>query len=524
LLSLAAEASANINGGGLAMRIGTFVLASKRRFTVVAGLAAALSSGAAMASAERVAPRAPLVLASALPSFVSMADKLAPAALEPVVEIAPAQGPLAEMVGAWAKAPLVGPKAAERRALREAVAAFYAARDFAPLWIVGDAWTPARRSAMQRLRSADEDGLDLSAYGLPSEAAPGAQGELELSEMVVAYAMQASGSRVDPKKLGKLLGMSPSLPSAETVLAAVSTASDADGALRGFNPSHDGYAALRAKLAALRSARAASERVAKLESGAPVLSDTSPRRGFEAYAPAELARIEAEIVANMERWRWMPRELAPTRVEVNIPQFELTLVRDGVAAYRSRVMVGKPSTPTPVFSNSMRFVTVNPYWNVPPSILKNEMLAKHGGDLSYLTQRGFEVSYRNGQPSVRQRPGARNALGLVKFIFPNEYSVYMHDTPSRDLFARAKRAFSHGCVRVDQPFRLAEAVLGSSSGWSEARVRSLVGGSERTIPLAAPLPVHIEYFTAFVDETGALQMREDIYGYSAKVRAALGLL
>ncbi|PWB83707.1 MAG: L,D-transpeptidase, partial [Methylocystaceae bacterium] len=272
-------------------------------------------------------------------------------------------------------------------------------------------------------------------------------------------------------------------------------------------------------------ARSGGERMAELQGGpsAQTTSDESPRRRRIAdYAPDTFARVEGEIVANMERWRWMPRELSATRIEVNIPDFELTLVRDGQPAYRSRVIVGKATTPTPIFSNAMRFITVNPYWNVPPSILKNEMLGRHGGDLSYLAQRGFDVSYSNGRPFVRQRPGERNALGRIKFIFPNQYSVYMHDTPTRNLFAQSKRAFSHGCMRVDQPFRLAEAVLGPESGWTEEHVRALIGRSERTIDLAEPLPVHIEYFTAFVDENGALQLRDDIYGHSAKVRTALG--
>jgi murein L,D-transpeptidase YcbB/YkuD len=151
------------------------------------------------------------------------------------------------------------------------------------------------------------------------------------------------------------------------------------------------------------------------------------------------------------------------------------------------------------------------------------MAAKHGGDLSYLAQRGFEVSYRNGRASVRQPPGERNALGRVKFVFPNEYSVYLHDTPARNLFTQARRAFSHGCVRVNEPFKLAEAVLAPANEWPEARLRSMIGPSERRIDLNEPLPVHIEYFTAFVDENGRLQLRDDIYGYSAKTRAALKL-
>jgi murein L,D-transpeptidase YcbB/YkuD len=225
----------------------------------------------------------------------------------------------------------------------------------------------------------------------------------------------------------------------------------------------------------------------------------------------------------MERWRWLPRDLGGSHVEVNIPEFELAVVRDGAVAHRAKVIVGKEDTPTPVFSNALQFIIVNPSWNVPQSIINKEMLPKHGGDLSYLARRGWKVGYHNGKLTVRQPPGEGNALGRIKFMFPNDFSVYLHDTPSRGLFSADRRAFSHGCMRVEDPFALAEAVLGPGSGWSEERVKRLIGGSERYINLAKPLPIHIEYFTAFVDEYGRLQMRDDLYGYSARVRNALGL-
>ena len=144
-------------------------------------------------------------------------------------------------------------------------------------------------------------------------------------------------------------------------------------------------------------------------------------------------------------------------------------------------------------------------------------------DPDYWTKRGYEVKRNGNSVSIRQPPGERNALGRIKFMFPNQHSVYLHDTNARALFGKDKRAFSHGCVRVDQPFKLAEIVLGKANGWSEARVKRLIGGNERTINLPEPMPIHIAYFTAFVDEEGGLQLRDDIYGYSAKVRQALSL-
>ncbi len=200
-----------------------------------------------------------------------------------------------------------------------------------------------------------------------------------------------------------------------------------------------------------------------------------------------------------------------------------TLTKGDEVVHRARVVVGKPDHQTPIFSDTMRFIIVNPYWNVPLSIIKKEMLPKLADDPNYFADHGYEVVERNGVTYVRQPPGDDNALGRIKFMFPNQHSVYLHDTNARALFGKDKRAFSHGCVRVDQPFKLAEMVLGKANGWSEARVKKLIGGSERTINLPEPLPIHIAYFTSFVEDDGSLQLRDDVYGYSAKVRQALGL-
>jgi murein L,D-transpeptidase YcbB/YkuD len=185
-------------------------------------------------------------------------------------------------------------------------------------------------------------------------------------------------------------------------------------------------------------------------------------------------------------------------------------------------VVGKTATPTPLFSNSMKFLIVNPVWNVPESIIKKEMLPKLAGEPGYLDAHGYAVSYRNGRLVVRQPAGAKNALGRIKFMFPNDYAVYLHDTPSKSLFASSQRAFSHGCVRVDQPFRFAESVLGPSNGWSQKRLLGMLGDSERYVNLPKPLPIHIEYFTASVDETGHLDLRDDVYDYVHRIAIALG--
>ncbi len=471
--------------------------------------------------------------------------------------------------------------AAARRRDHEAVAAFYAARDFAPLWSHDGAANPEVESALQRLARASEDALTIKS--LPVSFAANGSGEeiaasdIALSDAVVAYGRQATGSRVDPHAISPLIGARPEVADPSVILANVSTAgSDAGAVLKNFNPPQKAYEALRQKLAELRSARAPIARGAAIPNG-PTLKvgmrdprvplvraklsldgelsfegdDYSPdkdlvydtrvasaiadfqkanglpgsgqltARTIALLSGGEPAQLEAEIIANMERWRWMPRDLGDSRIEVNIPDFEVAIIENGEVVQRNRVVVGKEETPTPVFSNKMQFLIVNPYWNVPRSIVRKEMMPKLAADPHYLHRLGYETIWRDGQLTVRQPPGERNALGQIKFMFPNDYAVYLHDTPSRALFSNEKRAFSHGCVRVDDPFLFAQAVLGK--GWSEQRIKKLIGGKERYVNLARPLPIHLEYFTAEVDAFGRLRVRDDIYGYSHKVRAALGL-
>ena len=458
---------------------------------------------------------------------------------------------------------------------REAIAAFYAARGHAPLWFDTTDWAPAAKSALTRLEHADEDGLALK-LALPTLSGgtngERAAAEIALSLAVVTYGRQASGARIDPQTIDKLITEKPDVAEPARILSTVAAAGDADAALRSFNPTQSGYLALREKLAEVRREKPRSiDRVASGptlkpgmkdprvpvirarfgldpqpmgETPEPLLYDTRVasavadfQRGHGLPANGQLTartvlalsggdpvRLEAEIIANMERWRWRARGEAPERIEVNIPDFSVRVMRGNAEFYSARVIVGKPTTRTPVFSNRMQFVEVNPYWNVPDSIIRKEMMPKLAEDPTYLERAGYQVSTApNGRMVVRQPPGARNALGDVKFMFPNEHAVYLHDTPTRKLFANDMRAYSHGCVRLDQPFKFAEVVLGAENGWTQERARSLVGGKNQTIHLPRPIDIHIGYYTAFVDGEGKLQLRDDIYGYSRKVRVALGL-
>jgi murein L,D-transpeptidase YcbB/YkuD len=403
------------------------------------------------------------------------------------------------------------------RAVRQAVDAFYASRGDAPVWLADGHWTPAARAAFARLQQAPDDGLDLRAYRVYSlDRGPDASlalGDIALSEAVAAYALQASGGRIDPARISRLIGSHAPVVSAAQALDETSKSADADKTLHGYNPQHPGYLALRDKLAEVRAAPELQARIAATERGRGV-SDAAPALGARRNAD-----LEAEILTNMEFWRWLPRELGTDRVVVNIPEFTARLYRDNSVILPIRVITGKPDKPTPLFSDKMEYLVVNPSWNVPQSIIKNEMMPK----LDALRAQGYEIRTVNGRLTVRQPPGERNALGQIKFIFPNDYAVYMHDTPTRNLFATTRRAYSHGCVRVDQPFKLAVDLLRPERGWTEERLKKMVGKSERRVNLPEPMPIHIVYFTFAVDQTGQAQRFEDIYGYSRKTRELLGL-
>jgi len=247
-----------------------------------------------------------------------------------------------------------------------------------------------------------------------------------------------------------------------------------------------------------------------------VLSDQT----VAALAMPRSTRLESDIIAQMERWRWLPSDLGENRIVVNIPEYKMRVMHGDKLAYEARVIVGKPESATPIFSHRMEHVVVNPSWFVPPSILKKEFLPGLANDPTYAARRGYVVTRgKNGSISVRQPPGERNALGWIKFMFPNDHAVYLHDTPNRGLFGAGKRAFSHGCVRVENPFALADQVLGPE--WTSERLKRLIGSGERTIKLPQPLPIHLVYETIVVDAAGTVTTFDDIYGFHRLVRNAL---
>jgi murein L,D-transpeptidase YcbB/YkuD len=237
------------------------------------------------------------------------------------------------------------------------------------------------------------------------------------------------------------------------------------------------------------------------------------KRALAATPASETARRDL-IRTNMERWRWMPRSLGARHVLVNVPAFTAALVDDGRVTTRHRAVVGAVRTPTPQLNATIRAVTLNPWWNVPQSII-----AAQGGRFGA----GYQVTRgAGGGISVRQPPGPRNALGRLKIEMPNDLAIYLHDTPSQALFGRPVRAFSHGCIRTQNVRDFAALLLAPTGQWSRAEIdRGINGGQNQSIPLAAPVPVYIAYFTAAATSDGDIVTYGDIYGRDGPVRQAL---
>jgi murein L,D-transpeptidase YcbB/YkuD len=540
---------------------------------------AALTKPPTAPDPARMAPPAPAVSAegakpaAAQPPAESQASSPTPAGGSGTGPVAPlaqdGEPPLPDsVIQAFVDQKPVGSReTSEERRRREAIAAFYASRQNAPLWLGRDGWTARARTLAARLREADQDGLDAKALHVPDLAGADDAAreplELQLSEAAVLYGEEASGGRVNPRVVSALIAPAKNRLAPEAILPRLAQSDDPAVVLASFDPPQPRYKALRAELDRILSDKEHKPtippgrmlRLGMRDPRVPLLrarlalpaAETNPdvydRRLVEAVksfqsgeglapnglltsktvaALSDTSRRKADILANMEMWRWSPRDLGEDRIEVNIPDFKLTLYHGETAVHEARVVVGKASTPTPIFSNIVRYVVVNPSWLVPQSIIKKEMLPKLATDPDYLARMGYIVTHRGDEIEVRQPPGDHNALGRIKFLFPNDYAVYLHDTPERALFNASMRDFSHGCVRVQNPFELGEDVLGAANGWSEAHLKKLIGEKERTIRVPKPIAIHIEYFTMFPGPDGALVQRPDVYGYMRKIEHALG--
>uniref|UniRef100_F4C4W8 ErfK/YbiS/YcfS/YnhG family protein n=1 Tax=Sphingobacterium sp. (strain 21) TaxID=743722 RepID=F4C4W8_SPHS2 len=224
------------------------------------------------------------------------------------------------------------------------------------------------------------------------------------------------------------------------------------------------------------------------------------------------ARLK-QIAVNMERSRWLPVSLKTDYLAVNIPEFKLHVYHADSLLWSCNVVVGKAMHKTVIFHGDVKYVVFSPYWNVPPSIVKNEILPGMRRDRNYIAKHNMEITGKSGGlPNVRQKPGPKNSLGLVKFLFPNSYNIYLHDSPAKSLYNESSRAFSHGCIRVSEPEKLANFLLRSDSTWNKESIyKAMHAGKEKYVTLKKTVPVFIAYFTAFIDREGKINFRKDIY-------------
>jgi murein L,D-transpeptidase YcbB/YkuD len=494
---------------------------------------------------------------------------------------------------------------------RQALAAFYRDAS-APLWVAATGPTPRGAAALAEIGNAADWGLSLTAFELPDMRSVGesvdraADAEIRLGLAVLKYARHARGGRLNPASLSRFFDQTPPLKAPAVVLQEIALAPAADAYLRGLHPRHPQFEALRQALIKSRtvkpetakpaggpdtSVRIADGAIIKIGQSNSAVSDLRRRLGVTAEDESKASFLDAKLVdtlkafqreagiaasgnldkatrmalnrppnssapgseaqrlvANMERWRWLPADLGEFHVWDNIPEYQARVVDKGKVVHQARIIVGKIETQTPLFSADMRYIVLHPGWGVPDSIKVKDLLPYlrpsqsffgfGGTDTAVLKRHNLTVNL-NGRPvdpstinwqqtdirrySFIQPPGASNVLGIVKFRFPNKHDVYMHDTSQRELFNQSRRTYSHGCVRVDNPKRLAEILLEKDRGMAASEVTRLLssGPKDNQIELKAKIPVHITYFTAMAEPDGLIKTYADIYGHDARVTAAL---
>ncbi len=438
---------------------------------------------------------------------------------------------------------------------------------------------------------------DLITGGKPAAGATGfghwARLDLLLTDAFLQYAAHLAGGRVDPRDFNAQRPPSSRRPDAAAVLKAALNSGEIGSALGSLAPPHPGYARLKEALGRYRHVAAAggwsripggdvlcpgdhSPRIPLLRRRLAASgdlqgprNDSQSKRFSDALARA-LARFQRrhglpdtgtldaltlaalnvplaerirQIETNLERWRWLPRDLQRRHVLVNVADFTLAVIEDGRPVVRMRVAVGKPRSPTPVFSSRITYLVINPVWTIPPRIAREDVLPRIKADPEYLRHRKIHVfanwladapeidprtiDWKAVQPQrlvykLQQEPGPLNELGRMKFMFPNRFAVYLHDTPDRGQFSRPRRDLSSGCIRLEKPVALATYLLRESPGWTREQIMATIdSGREMVLGLKKPIAIHLFYWTAWVDEDGVLQFRKDIYGRDTAMGRAM---
>jgi murein L,D-transpeptidase YcbB/YkuD len=413
---------------------------------------------------------------------------------------------------------------------------FYKSRGHLPAWIDGVETTPLWKALVSELKYSEAHGLTPASYGVDTfeQAREASQTRFSGTRFDVSTVpeLDARMTYAYLRYAADLLGWTRSARQVhrqwltdskkEDLAARLTEALGNDRireSLEELAPAHPQYKGLQAALADQRTA--------------PLPEDASAGQ-----APGGRAEV---IRMNMERWRWAARDLGDRYILINVPAYVMQVNEGDRPVLSMRVIVGEPDHQTPLFSDQMTYIVFSPYWNIPPQILRDETLPRVARDPSFLERNNIEVVGTSGTPidpssidwsdelaaegvRFRQRPGEDNALGLVKFIFPNNFNVYLHDTPTDKLFFKEKRAFSHGCIRVEDPVALARYVLRDQPEWTDGRIQeAMAARRERAVKLTQPIPVHIGYWTAWVEPDGkTVTYTDDPYGIDEKHARLVG--
>ena len=414
----------------------------------------------------------------------------------------------------------LGPSDPERKD-QDALKAFYAARSNAPLWVVDGKLTTRADKAMAEMSASADYALDPKDFPLPTppgaDPAKLAAADLQLSVAALTYARYARGGRIpDPAEmLSTQLDRRPQWIDPKQVLEDLAKSDEPGAYLRSLNPKHEQFERLR-----------------------QLYVKALPKDG----KPAKLSKDAKRLRANMEMWRWLPDDMG-TQLGVgkgmyvfnNIPEFMQYVYKDGQVVRTERIVAGQLDKQSAIFSRPLKYVVLRPQWRVPESIKVNELwpsLKRNGG---YMRKFALEVQTKDGaavdwkkidwtstdirEYEVVQPSGPKNVLGHVKFSFPSQHTIYMHDTPDKYMFNAARRTLSHGCLRVQNPMDLARMILKEDKGWDADKVAELdkSGPLNNEIAIDKRIPIHLVYFTQWVDDNGKLKSFADVYGHEKRV-------
>ncbi len=402
---------------------------------------------------------------------------------------------------------------------RAALSEFYDTRNAQPLWVTGSGVSDRGRALAGEIENAAAYGLDPKRFKLPDfstlsgEEALG-RADYQLTLAALTYARDARGGRIPDlaRMLNSNLDRKPQLHKPKTVLEKLTNSDDVAVALTELHPVHPQFEKLRQAF----------------------LKKTRDRKGT-----GKLSHTAKRLRANMEFWRWMWDDLGELYVFNNLPQYMQHVVKDGEIVRSERIVVGELDKQSSVFSRPLDSVVLRPRWRVPESIMVHELWPSllRGGGL--MRSYGLEITTKSGEKRnwrkidwskddirnyhVWQPPGPRSVLGVVKFSFPSQHTIFMHDTPDKWMFRKRTRTLSHGCLRVRNPLGLAEIVLKHDKGWDKAKIKKLIksGPLDNVVKMDKHIPIHLAYFTAWVDDKGKVNFFRDIYGHEKRVRQAL---